>query len=65
MRQKERHFAYEGAAIVLAGIFGAMTVPSLMSVRDSFAVICGAALMLGWLCWLGYFTYRLRRNNNG
>jgi hypothetical protein len=62
MTKKERAFVIEAAALVGAGVLGAMVVPSLLSVRDSLTVVCGAFLVIGWFGWLGYFTYRLRRS---
>jgi heme A synthase len=61
MKAKERHLIYELIAIGLAGLFGAMVVPTLLSERDSLAVLCGAILMLGWLGWVAYYLYRANK----
>jgi hypothetical protein len=38
-----------------------MVVPTLLSERDSLAVLCGAILMLGWLGWVAYYLYRANK----
>lgn len=59
MKQKERHFVYEGMAMLVAGMFGAFAVPTLLSTRDSVVAVCGGILFIGWLCWFAFWLYRI------
>jgi heme A synthase len=59
MTQQQRHLAYEGAAITVAGIFGVYVVPTLLSERDSMTVVAGGFLLLGWLAWTAWLLYRI------
>lgn len=63
MTRRDRHRVYEGAAILIAGVFGLFAVPALLSAHDSIALICGTALFAGWLGWIAYFAYRIERTN--
>jgi uncharacterized membrane protein len=59
--RKERTAVYEGGAIAFVAVFGAFVIPALVSVRDSVVAVAGGMLFIGWLIWLAYFVYRMRR----
>lgn len=61
MTRRDRHLAYEGAAILAAGLFGIFAVPALLSAHDTIALVCGAGLFAGWLGWIAFFGYRIER----
>ena len=59
--KKERAAVYEAIALGFAALFGAFVIPALISVRDSVVTVAGGMLFIGWLIWLAYFVYRMRR----
>jgi heme A synthase len=61
MTAKQRAAIYEGAAITVAGLLGMFAVPELLNEHDSLAALAAAVLYLGWLVWLAYYVYRMRR----
>ena len=61
MTRKERHFAYEAAAILAASFFGLFTVPALINAHDTVALASAVGLIAVWIGWLLFFAYRFSR----
>lgn len=61
MTRKERHIAFEGAAIIAASFFGLFTVPALINAHDTIPLVAAVGLIGVWLGWLLFFAYRLSR----
>lgn len=59
MTRKERSFVIEGMAVLIGGLFGSVAVPTLISAHDSVALLAAIGLLLGWICWVAYFLYRI------